>query len=145
MPSSSKIPLKKTFSEQGHSSSPVLEDGLRNIILDIDGTICDDIPNENPQRMHEILPYPEALKMVNTWYERGHIITFFSSRSEELRELTTNWLAKHGFNYHNLILGKPRGGKYHWIDNQLLSATRFKIRFVDLDVDEFEIDIPVDK
>ncbi len=29
-------------------------------------------------------------------------------------------------------MGKPRGGNYHWIDNQLVRATRYKGKFTDL-------------
>ena len=28
-----------------------LPDGIKNYLIDIDGTICDDIPNEEPERM----------------------------------------------------------------------------------------------
>ena len=42
------------------------------------------------------------------------------------------WLNKHGFKYHSVLLGKPRGGNYHWIDNHLVRATRYKGKFTDL-------------
>ena len=29
-------------------------------------------------------------------------------------------------------MGKPRGGNYHWIDNHLVKATRYKGKFTDL-------------
>jgi hypothetical protein len=31
-----------------------------------------------------------------------------------------------------VLCGKPRGGNYHWIDNHLVRATRYKGRFTDL-------------
>ena len=34
--------------------------------------------------------------------------------------MTEEWLKKHGFKYHSLLMGKPRGGNYHWIDNHLV-------------------------
>ena len=37
--------------EDGELISPVLPDGIKNYLIDIDGTICDDIPNEEPERM----------------------------------------------------------------------------------------------
>ncbi|MBL8030923.1 MAG: class I tRNA ligase family protein, partial [Candidatus Doudnabacteria bacterium] len=47
----------------------------------------------------------------------GHIITFFTSRTEAHRAVTEEWLQRHGFKYHGCLFGKPRGGNYHWIDN----------------------------
>ena len=61
-------------------------------MIDIDGTICDDIPNEEPERMLTCDPYPDALKTLNDWYDEGHIITFFTSRTEEHRGYTEKWL-----------------------------------------------------
>jgi hypothetical protein len=118
--------------EKGENISPILSEEIKNYLIDIDGTICDDIPNEEPERMGTCDPYPDALEVLNKWYDEGHIITFFSSRTEEHREVTEFWLNKHGFKYHGLLLGKPRGGNYHWIDNHLVKATRYKGKFTDL-------------
>jgi hypothetical protein len=96
------------------------------------GTICDDIPNEEPERMVTAELYPEALVTLNKWFDEGHIITFFTSRTEEHRKVTEEWLAKHGFKYQGLLMGKPRGGNYHWIDNHMVRATRYEGRFTDL-------------
>ena len=114
---------------------------MRNFLVDIDGTVTDDIPNEEPERMATCLPYPDALKIVNKWYDEGHIITFFTSRTEEHREVTEIWLKKHNFKYHGLLMGKPRGGNYHWIDNHIVKATRFKGKFTDLVVETREIEV----
>jgi uncharacterized HAD superfamily protein len=124
--------LKNIKNEKGENISPVLPESVKNYLIDIDGTICDDVPNEEPERMGTCEPYPDALEILNKWYEEGHIITFFTSRTEEHREITEYWLKKHGFKYHGLLVGKPRGGNYHWIDNHLVKATRFKGKFTDL-------------
>jgi uncharacterized HAD superfamily protein len=70
--------------------------------------------------------------MVNKWHEEGHIITFFTSRTEDLREITETWLTQYGFKYHALLMNKPRGGNYHWIDNHIVRATRYEGKFTDL-------------
>ena len=119
-------------SEDGHTISPVLPAGIKNYLIDIDGTICDDIPNEEPERMLTAEVYPDALETLNKWYDEGHIIFFFTSRTEEHRDYTEQWLAKYGFKYHGMIMGKPRGGNYHWIDNHLVKATRYRGHFTDL-------------
>jgi uncharacterized HAD superfamily protein len=124
--------LKNVKNEKGENLSPVLPKHIKNYLIDIDGTVCDDVPNEEPERMGTCEVYPDALEICNKWYDEGHIITFFTSRTEEHREITEYWLKKHGFKYHGLLVGKPRGGNYHWIDNHLVKATRFKGKFTDL-------------
>tara|TARA_B100001093_G_scaffold464884_1_gene482144 strand:- start:27499 stop:27921 length:423 start_codon:yes stop_codon:yes gene_type:complete len=116
----------------GESISPVLPKDVKNYLIDIDGTICDDIPNEEHERMATANPYPDALKILNKWHDEGHYITFFTSRLEEQRSVTENWLNQNGFKYHGLLMGKPRGGNYHWIDNHIVRATRFDGKFTDL-------------
>ncbi|MBP7173617.1 MAG: phosphoheptose isomerase [Cloacibacterium sp.] len=112
--------------------SPVLKGDTKNYLIDIDGTITDDIPNEEPERMVTCKPFPDALETINKWYDEGHIICFFTSRTEDLREITETWLKEYGFKYHSVLMGKPRGGNYHWIDNHLVKATRYKGRFTDM-------------
>ncbi len=76
--------------------------------------------------------YNDALETINTWFDQGHIITFFTSRVEEHRKVTEDWFKDNGFNYHGLLMGKPRGGNYHWIDNHIVRATRFTGKFTNL-------------
>lgn len=133
--------LNEILDEKGDKVSPVFDENIKNFMIDIDGTICDDIPNEEPERMGTCLPYLDALKMLNQWYNEGHIITFFTSRTEEHRIVTETWLNKYGFKYHGILFGKPRGGNYHWIDNHIVKATRFKGKFTDLVVQNKEIEV----
>lgn len=118
--------------ENGKKISPVLPEHVKNYLVDIDGTVGEDIPNEEAWRMADAEVYPDALATVNKWYDEGHIITFFTSRTEEHREVTEAWLKKNGFKYHGLLMGKPRGGNYHWIDNHIVRATRYSGRFTDM-------------
>lgn len=141
MDSNQNHQLKAAYNEKGEAISPLLPEEVKNFLIDIDGTVCDDIPNEEPERMATTLPYPDALRILNKWYEEGHIITFFTSRTEEHREITEEWLKKHGFKYHALLMNKPRGGNYHWIDNHIVKATRFKGKFTDLVVKTHEIEV----
>ena len=127
--------------EQGLHISPVLPEGIKNYLIHIDGTICDDIPNEEPERMLTAAIYPDALDTLNRWYDEGHVICFFTSRTEEHREYTEIWLKKHGFKYHSLLMGKPRGGNYHWVDNHLVKATRYRGKFTDLVSKEVTIEV----
>lgn len=132
--------LKDSYVDSMHVS-PILPDEVKNYLIDIDGTVCDDIPNEEPERMLTAELYPDALITLNKWYDEGHIITFFTSRTEEHRAYTEIWLKKHGFKYHGLLMGKPRGGNYHWIDNHLVKATRYNGKFTDLIEKEVTIQV----
>jgi hypothetical protein len=127
--------------EAGEHVSPVLPEGVKNYLIDIDGTIGEDIPNEEPERMLTAKVYPDALEICNKWYNQGHLICFFTSRTEAHREYTEIWLKKHGFKYHSLLMGKPRGGNYHWIDNHLVKATRFRGKFTELVDKEVTIEV----
>lgn len=127
--------------EAGEHVSPVLPEGIKNYLIDIDGTVGEDIPNEEPERMLTAEVYPDALATVNNWYDEGHIICFFTSRTEAQRDYTEIWLKKHGFKYHSLLMGKPRGGNYHWIDNHLVKATRFRGHFTELIEKEVTIEV----
>jgi hypothetical protein len=118
--------------EDGKLISPILSNDVKNYLIDIDGTVCDDIPNEEPERMATANLYPDALETCNKWFDEGHVITFFTSRTEEHREVTTKWLTENGFKFHGLLMGKPRGGNYHWIDNHIVRATRYEGVFSDL-------------
>lgn len=135
-----KNKLKETIVD-GQKVSPALPNEVKNFMIDIDGTICDDIPNEEPERMATARIYDGALETINKWYAQGHIITFFTSRTEEHREVTEEWLDRHGFKYHGMLMGKPRGGNYHWIDNHIVRATRYKGKFTELTTEEATVEV----
>lgn len=118
--------------ENGQQISPVLPEGVKNFLIDIDGTICDDIPNEQPERMETAALYKDALEIVNKWYDEGHIITFFTSRTEDHREVTEKWLAENGFKYHRILMEKPRGGNYAIIDNHLFKTYHYQGNWSDV-------------
>ena len=140
-PGQTNVELEAVKDAQGLPASPQLPADVKNYMIDIDGTITEDVPNEEPERMATCLPFPDALETLNKWYEEGHIITFFTSRTEEHRSVTEAWLDKHGFLYHGLLMGKPRGGNYHWIDNHIVRATRYQGTFSDLVRETVEIEV----
>jgi uncharacterized HAD superfamily protein len=118
--------------QQEINVSPVLPDSIKNYLIDIDGTITDDVPNEDPERMKIVEPYEGSVDMINEWFNQGNIITFFTSRDESLREITEEWLKKHKYKYNYLLMNKPRGGNYHWIDNHIVRATRYNGKWAPL-------------
>ena len=45
--------LNKVFDDSGRTVSPILPEGKKNFLIDIDGTISEDVPNEEPERMED--------------------------------------------------------------------------------------------
>jgi len=134
--------VKFTLKEDAQGNkNPILPEGVKNYLIDIDGTVGEDIPNEEPERMATAEVFPDALAQVNKWYDEGHVIYFFTSRTEAHRKVTEQWLKKHGFKYHGIIFGKPRGGNYHWIDNHIVKATRYKGKFTDFVLKEETVEV----
>lgn len=129
------------LAQQEYNVSPVLPESVKNYLIDIDGTITEDVPNEEPSRMETCIPYEGSVEMINKWFNEGHIITFFTSRTNEHETVTKIWLEKHGFKYHNLLLNKPRGGNYHWIDNHIVRATRYDGKWSELVKKEHTIEV----
>jgi len=136
-----EIRFNELRGDDGHLVSPVLNDGCKNYLIDIDGTITDDVPNEEPERMAVVLPYNGSVETLNRWFDEGHVITFFTSRTEDHRAVTEAWLDRHGFKYHGLLMGKPRGGNYHWIDNHIVKGTRYSGVWADLVKEERTIEV----
>jgi uncharacterized HAD superfamily protein len=89
----------------------------KNRLIDIDGTVCEDIANENSHLYPTAKLWPGSVQKINFFYDQGDFIVFFTAREEKDRKVTEDWLQSNGFKYHALITGKPRGGNYQWIDN----------------------------
>jgi len=73
-----------------------------------DGCICDHVDNEHSELMSSGQSCPNSTREINQWHDQGHFICFFTARTEDHREATLAWLAKHGVKHHQLILGKSR-------------------------------------
>ncbi len=121
--------LQEIIGEDGKRKTPRLPSHVKNYLIDIDGCVSEDIPNEEPERMPNAVVIEGSVEFVNSLYDDGHIITFFTSRTDSVAEVTRNWLDKNGFKYHNILFNKPRGGNYHIIDDANVHATRFQGSF----------------
>ncbi len=116
---------------RGKGMSPSLPEDCKNYLIDIDGTVCEDIPNEEAERMADAEVFEGVVEVINGWFDEGHTITFFTSRTDEHAEVSEAWLDKNGFKYHGVLYNKPRGGNYHWVDNHTVRATRFISKFTE--------------
>jgi uncharacterized HAD superfamily protein len=103
-------------------------------LIDVDGTLCENIKNEEGlQRMAEAKPFQDSIDSVNRMHDEGHFICIFTSRTDEHRKVTEDWLKAYGVKYDQILLNKPRKvGKYteyHWIDDAKVRATTFTGKF----------------
>jgi hypothetical protein len=104
-------------------------------LIDIDGTCCEDIRNEDSHLYPTAKHYPDALEVINRWYDEGNIITFFTAREEKDRDITETWLKEKGFKFHGLIMDKPRckdDQEYIWIDNRKVRGVTYTKTWGDL-------------
>ena len=103
---------------------------MKIFLIDIDGTICDDIRNEDSHLFPNAKIIKGSLEQINKWYDESNHITFFTAREEKDREVTINWLNKNNFKYHGLIMGKPRcknkDDEYIWVDNRKVRGITYK-------------------
>ncbi len=97
----------------------------KTFIFDIDGTITNE-PNIHFKKFNQATPNWKMIQKINELSEENEII-FFSSRYEEDREITLDWLKKYNIKYHKLILGKPLGDYY--IDDKNISIQNFLKEF----------------
>jgi uncharacterized HAD superfamily protein len=121
---------------------------MKIFIIDIDGTICENIPNEQgAERMRHAKPFDDSISAINRLYDQGNFICFFTARTDKHAAATKEWLKKHGVKYHQLILNKPRKvppyDGYHFIDDAHVRATTFKGKFSNfvkksVDIEVFE-------
>jgi hypothetical protein len=102
----------------------------RVYLIDIDGTICDDIKNEDSHLYKDAKVFDRSKEEINNLYDKGNKIIFFTARENKDREITIEWLDKHNFKYHDLIMDKPRciedDCEYVWIDNKPVRGITFK-------------------
>ena len=105
-----------------------MENKRKVFLIDIDGTICDDIKNEESHLYASAKPIKGSREIINKWFDEGHHITFFTARESKDRGVTEEWLKNNGFSYHGLVTDKPRikdGEEYCWIDNRKVRAVTY--------------------
>jgi uncharacterized HAD superfamily protein len=109
---------------------------MKHFLIDIDGTICDDIKNEDSHLYPSAQPIHGAIDQINKWYDEGHTITFFTAREEKDRDVTIDWLIANNVKFNGLIMNKPRcanpDDEYVWIDNRLVRGVTYKGLWGDL-------------
>lgn len=100
------------------------------IVIDIDGTLCDEIsPNIEFRE-----PYLDRIAILNAMYDNGNEICIYTSRGmrstgnaidsdSKYRKITESQLSKWGVKYHSLFFGKPNADIY--VDNHNMLIADF--------------------
>jgi hypothetical protein len=90
----------------------------RVYLIDIDGTVCDDIKNEDSGLYSIAKPYEGSKEEINKLYDEGNTIYIYTARGmgqfngdlvkvyNSLYVLTLNSLEEWGIKHHGLIMGK---------------------------------------
>ena len=109
-------------------------DPKRIFLVDIDGTVCENVPNERGSgAMKKARPFDDSVRMVNKLYEEVNYICFFTARTDKHKGATKWWLKQNHVKYHQIIFYKPRKREpysgYHFIDDAHVRATTFKGKF----------------
>lgn len=101
------------------------------IVIDIDGTICD----EDHLAISERQPFIDRINKINSLYDYGYEIVYYTSRGmrscnddaiaaeRKYSEITKAQLEKWGAKYNKLIFGKPNADIY--IDNKNVLLEEF--------------------
>ena len=90
------------------------------LIIDIDGTICD----EKRQFSRSLAkPLPNAVESLKLLKKKGHILILYSARTWAEYEMTFSWLRENDIPFDQLILGKPEGD--FWIDDRAINFSNW--------------------
>ena len=86
---------------------------MKNIYVDIDETICFYNSIEERKSYYNAIPYPENIDKINSLYNNGAIIVYYTARGSVYREriqeyiaLTEEQLKSWGAKYHKLSVGE---------------------------------------
>ena len=98
-----------------------LPESSNTLIVDCDGVLADKSVAGN---YAEAGPLTYGISQVNKLYEMGYIIVLYTARYGDREKGNvhlqyergykewTDWLEKHGVNYHHAFMGKPAGAIY---------------------------------
>ena len=74
-------------------------------IIDLDGTVWEDVPNEIAHSHTEKAKvFDNAIEWINKKYDEGNYICLFTARTEALKKITEDKLNAIGVKYHQLML-----------------------------------------
>ena len=91
------------------------------LIIDIDGTICEERPTFERALAK---PLPDAVEVLKRLKLVGHHITLYTARGWREYEMTEAWLNEYEIPFDMLICGKP---VYDiWVDDRAMKFTNWR-------------------
>lgn len=95
------------------------------IAVDLDGLLCKGIA---PDQLRQAPPIRENIEKVNKLHGMGHVIVIHTARGWYQKDLTEDWLLKHGVHYSYLVMGKLYAHMYiddlnHTLDSAIARLT----------------------
>ncbi len=103
-------------------------------MVDIDQTICKTPYTDGQHRYGLARPYKHRIDRINSLYEEGHTIIYWTARGSgsgiDWTELTNKQLKDWGCKFHEVRLGKPSYDV--WIDDKAINDSNF---FLDADIE----------
>ncbi|MHC5247233.1 HAD family hydrolase [Enterococcus sp. LJL90] len=108
---------------------------MRAIVMDVDNTICE---KKGDKEYQDLKPYPEVVKMMHTYQEKGYRIILSTARqmrtyNKNIGEINKHtlptlikWLDKWKIPYDEIHVGKPWCGKNgFYIDDRAIRPSEF--------------------
>jgi SAM-dependent methyltransferase len=86
-----------------------------NIVLDLDGVICEE---KSTFERSLAKPIVGAIESIHVLKQQGHRIFIYTARSWSEYNMTVAWLDKYGISYDELLMGKPIADL--WVDDRCL-------------------------
>jgi len=78
--------------------------------IDVDGTLCED--QFSWWEYEKAVPIIENIEKINKLFDDGHQVILYTSRREENRQVTLEWLEQNQVKYHGIIFDKFRADCY---------------------------------
>jgi len=91
------------------------------VVIDIDGTICDERPTFEKSLADK---KDGVVESINYLYEKGVFIILYTARGWAEYQMTVKYLNNLGIKYDILICGKPIYD--YWIDDRAIEFTSWK-------------------
>ena len=115
-----------------------MPEGVKNYLIDIDGTITEDATNEEPERMATCLPLKMPSKPVINGMKKGNDMLLHQELKiiEKLQKIGLQNRIQLSYS-----IDVNQEVKLPLIDNHLVKATRYKGKFTDLVEKEVTIQV----
>ena len=109
---------------------------VKNIVMDIDGTICP--VKKEGQSYADLVPFPDVLATLNEYREAGFYIILCTARNmrtykgnvglinANTAKFTMKWLDEHSVPYDEIFFGKPwQGSGGFYVDDKAIRPDEF--------------------